>query len=137
MSDIAGDKQKKHPPPFSIRFTFEERAKLDELSEGIPLGKFIKDCLFKLAMRPDAPARLPIQDKKLISKLLGLLGKSRIASNLNQLAKAANSGSLPVNDEVQKALLEAAHAVLWMRDTLVQALGLKSIRGKQDKGNDP
>ncbi|MBL4680601.1 MAG: plasmid mobilization relaxosome protein MobC [Pseudomonadales bacterium] len=137
MSDISDDKAKKYPPPFSIRFTFEERAKLDELSEGVPLGKFIKECLFKLAMRPDASARLPIQDKKLIAKLLGLLGKSRIANNLNQLAKAANSGSLPVNDEVQKALMEAADAILWMRDTLIQALGLKPVRAKQDKGNDP
>ena len=124
MSDISDDKARKYPPPFSIRFTFEESAQLDKLSAGVPLGKFIKDCLFKLAMCPDAPARLPIQDKKLIAKLLGLFGKSRIASNLNQLVKAANSGSLPINDEVQKAILEAAHAVLWMRDTLIQALGL-------------
>ncbi len=135
MSDISKENHQKTPSPFSIRFTFKERAKLDELSDGVPLGKFIKDCLF--TMRPETTARLPIQDKKLIAKLLGLLGKSRIASNLNQLAKAANSGSLPVNDEVQKALMEAAQAILWMRDTLIQALGLKPIRAKSDKGNDP
>jgi len=37
------------------------------------------------------------KDHKEIAKLLGALGKSRIASNINQLAKTANSGSLPVN----------------------------------------
>ena len=43
-------------------------------------------------MRP-APTRKPvIADQKLFVKLLGALGQSRIACDINQLAKAANSG---------------------------------------------
>ena len=42
--------------------------------------------------------------QKLLAKLLGVLGKSRIANNINQLAKAANSGSLPVNEEVLQSI---------------------------------
>ena len=39
-------------------------------------------------------------DRQELAKLLGKLGKPRISQNINQLAKAANSGSLPVNHEV-------------------------------------
>ncbi|MEJ2681299.1 MAG: plasmid mobilization relaxosome protein MobC [Gammaproteobacteria bacterium] len=45
------------------------------------------------------PARKkrPIKDIKALSQVLAELGQSRIANNLNQLAKASNTGSLPVN----------------------------------------
>ncbi|MGF1623944.1 MAG: plasmid mobilization relaxosome protein MobC [Alphaproteobacteria bacterium] len=38
--------------------------------------------------------------------MLGELGRSRIANNLNQLARAANSGSLPVTPETVQAKRE-------------------------------
>lgn len=137
MTDIPSKKDKKYPPPLSIRFTFEERAELDELSEGMPVGRFIRECTFRFLKIGKTPKSLPVQDAKLLAKVLGLLGKSRISSNINQLAKAANSGSLPVNDDVQKALMEACQAIMFIRDTLIEALGLKSKREKVDKRNDP
>ena len=55
--------------------------------------------------------------------MLGALGQSRIASNINQLAKTANSGSLPVNKEVLEGLNDAVDAIRWMRETLILYLG--------------
>ncbi len=76
-------------------------------------------------------------DHKQLAKLLGALGKSRIASNINQLAKAANSGSLPVSKEIIKALNESVAAIRWMRETLIKGMGIKPQSKDGDDGNDP
>ncbi len=117
--------KKTYPAPFSVRLTEQERAELTKLADGQPLGQFIKDAILQNGVRPP-PSRKPrIQDQKLLAKLLGALGQSRIASNINQLAKAANSGSLPVNEEVLQSLHDAVAAIRWMRDTLIEGMGLK------------
>ena len=66
-----------------------------------------------------------------------------IASNINQLAKAANSSLLPVNDEVVQSLHDAVAAIRWMRDTLIEGMGLKPQSQEpppkpfEDKSDDP
>jgi hypothetical protein len=70
-----------------------------------------------------------VQDQNTLSQLLGLLGKSHIANNLNQLAKAANFGSLPVTQETEADLRRACADVAAMRSMLMQALGLKAGLG--------
>ncbi len=56
--------------------------------------------------------------------MLGALGRSRLSSNLNQLAKAVHSGSLPVTPETKQAILDACAAVQSMSGELIKALGL-------------
>ena len=58
-----------------------------------------------------------------MASLLGELGKSRLANNLNQLARAANSGSLPVTPDTDKALRDACADIHQLRRTLMQAWG--------------
>jgi hypothetical protein len=53
-----------------------------------------------------------------------MLGQSRLSSNLNQLAKAVNTGSLPVTPETERELRQAARDVMVMRRMLIDALGL-------------
>lgn len=129
---------KQYPAPFSLRLNEKERSELDKLANGRPLGQFIKDAIFTHGMRPQS--RKPaIADQKLLAKLLGALGQSRIASNINQLAKAANSGSLPVNDEVLKSIMEAVSAIAWMRECLIRGMGLKPhmTDDEEENVNDP
>ncbi|GJL67259.1 MAG: hypothetical protein NPIRA05_22300 [Nitrospirales bacterium] len=114
----------KRPPPFSIRFPEAERARMEKLANGVPLAQFIKACVRHFLDNPD---QLPKQAEcnsilKILCKLLGLLGKSRLASNVNQLAKAVNSGSLPVNPEVEKALMDASIAIQMMRQDLLDVI---------------
>lgn len=116
---------KKRPAPLSIRFNTREMEELRRLAGDQPIGRYIKDCLFQATqLRRTTPS--PLQDKKLLAQILGALGQSRIASNINQLAKAANSGSLPVNDDMIKALLEAVEFIRWMRGMLINGMGLKA-----------
>lgn len=127
--------QKSYPAPFSIRLNQKERDELQNLAGGLPLGRFIKDAIFNQGARPVASRKPSIVDQKLFAQLLGVIGQSRIASNINQLARAANCGSLPVNQEVIEGLNEAVEAVRWMRDTLIKAIGLKPQC--QEKSYDP
>ena len=122
-------KTRKYPPPFSMRFTDDERRVLEMAASGRPLAAYIRWLIFKEDM-PELPKRRTREQvadpqRKELSKLLGTLGKSRISQNINQLAKAANSGSLPVNMEVVEELNDACKAIRWMRETLIKAIGLK------------
>ncbi len=134
MSKKDFDKITKQPPPFSIRFSWDQRAELDRLSDGQSWGGYIKDALFVKKQRPHYNRQTSkIQDRKILAKLLGALGQSRIASNINQLAKAANSGSLPVNVEVVNAIMSAVKTIEWMKITLIEGMGLKARNSSKSK----
>ena len=114
------------PAPFSIRFTKEERKILERAAGNRTLGAYIRWLLFKDDIPPSRTrSKKPVKDHKELAKVLALFGQSRIANNINQLAKAVNTGSLPVNADVHKALIEAARSVGFIRQTLLQALGLR------------
>ena len=58
-----------------------------------------------------------------MGRVLGALGGSRLSQNLNQLARAVNTGSLPVTPETERDLKEACAAVALIRAELMRALG--------------
>ena len=125
----------KYPAPFSLRLSEEERAALDRLAGGQPWATYIKSVVFSELRRPIRTKGHVIQDRKLFAKLLGQLGQSRLSQNVNQLAKASNSGSLPVTPDTEAELREAAAAIRHMRTLLIEAMGLKAHEGKND-GNE-
>lgn len=114
-------------PPFSLRLTFEERAELEIAAADMPLGEYIRSRVFDESRPPRRTRRRRcVKDQQELARLLAELGKARLANNLNQLARASNSGSLPVTPETEKAIIEACHGIEWMRVTLMLALGLRS-----------
>jgi hypothetical protein len=116
--------QAKYPPPFSIRFTFEERAKLDAARGRKTLAAHIRERLFGDDVSPrQKPGNSPVQDAEALGRVLGALGASRLSSNLNQLAKAVNTGSLPVTPETEADLVAVCEDVRALRDDLLRALG--------------
>ncbi|TEA79179.1 plasmid mobilization relaxosome protein MobC [Allopusillimonas ginsengisoli] len=117
----------KTPTPFSLRLTAEEKAELLRRAGNIPLGAYIRSQLLtKDEQSPRRSSRRPARDEQALARLLGELGKAKLSNNLNQLAKAVHTGSLPVTQETGQALEEACRDVRWMRDTLILALGLRS-----------
>ena len=119
----------KRPSPFCIRLTPDERAFLEEKAGNRPLGAYIRSQLLgdKQAIRRQV--RKPGIEKAQYAELLAALGHSHLSSNLNQLAKHANHGTLGVADQVEEQLQEAYEAILEMRKALFMALGLKSGGG--------
>lgn len=123
------DERRKNAPPFSLRLTAEERQKLDAAAGPQTIGDYIRSQLFETTSSRRTRFRRPLQDEQALSTVLAELGRSRLSSNLNQLAKAVHSGSLPVSKETEMAILEACAAVKGMSNNIAQALGLPP-RGK-------
>ena len=111
--------------PFSMRLSAAERNFLTERSGGKPWACYIRERVFgDGANTTRRSVRRPrIEDAELAAALSGL-GHSRLSSNLNQLAKAVNMGSLDVEEDVQQQLKDACDAIQAMRDALIMALGL-------------
>lgn len=87
----------------------------------MPLGAYIRE---RLLAAPPRRSRMTPADREALLKLLGTLGQSRIANNLNQLAKQANLGTLPVTPDTEAELSAAVADIAAMRQVLVHALGL-------------
>lgn len=117
---------KKRPAPFSLRLTFEQRAKLEAAAGDISLAGYILSKLFD-GDHPPPRRRVknPVKDQQALSQVLGKLGQSRLSSNLNQLARAANSGSLSVTPDTEAALIAAAVEIGEIRRLLIDALNLR------------
>jgi len=126
----------KSPPPFSIRFTDEERAQLNRDAGTLSLAAYMRLKLFADCENTPKLRKLtrkiaqPSAELAVLGHMLGGLGKSRLASNLNQIAKAANMGALPVTPELEGELSEACADVRAMRQSLVAALGIKPEDGQ-------
>lgn len=115
----------KRPAPFSLRLTPEDRTRLKRDAGDLPLGVYVRQRLFDPAgPTPRHRGKAPVKDHQVLSAILGKLGASRIASNLNQLARAAHIGSLAVAPELEAELREAVEHVAEIRRLLVEALGL-------------
>jgi hypothetical protein len=120
----------KQASPYSIRFSPEERTLFDAMAKEMKLSgaEFIRLRLFtntlqeKFAIRTQNKAH---PNKELV-QIISLLGQSRIANNLNQIAKAINTGTLVLSPEVTAQIHEAYQTILWMRRKLIKGTGLKA-----------
>jgi hypothetical protein len=123
----SGNRKAKRPAPFSLRLSAEERARLIEEAKGTPLGAYIRAKV--LGTAPPVRMRrtgLAVKDRQALAQVLALLGQSRLSSNMNQLAHAANIGALPLTPETEADLCESLRDVRAMRRLLLVALGLNA-----------
>lgn len=116
----------KRPSPFCIRLSPDERAYLEQLAGNRPLGAYIREQLLGDQAEKRRELRSPKIEQEQYAALLAALGHSHLSSNLNQLAKSANMGTLDVSQDIERQLQEAYDTVLEMRKALFMALGLKS-----------
>lgn len=110
----------RRPSPFSIRLNESERAKLENEAQGVPLGTYIKaKALGGRALRGSAS----LGDRRAFAQALGLIGQTRFASNLNQLAHLGHIGALAFTPEVQEELRDALKHIAEIRALLLRATG--------------
>ncbi len=116
----------KRPAPFSLRLTFEQRARLKAEAGDMSLSSYI---LSRLSNPTNPPPRrrgkAPVKDHRALAQVLGLPGQSRLSANVNQLARSANSGSLPVTPDTEAALMSAVADINRIRRLLIEALNLE------------
>lgn len=109
--------------PFSIRLTQEERERLEAEAKGKPLSVYMRERLLGDGTAPRKLRRKPAADQAGLAKVLGMLGQSPLANNLNQIAKAAHIGVLVVSPALIEELENACRDIRIMRDALLSALG--------------
>ncbi len=130
FNKLSQETRSKQPTPFSLRLSFDERGILEHDAAGKALGAYIRDRLFGDDVTPRTTrGKFPVKDHAALGRVLGALGASRLSANLNQLAKAVNTGSLPVTPETEEELRRACAAVLAMREDILNALGRDNNRG--------
>lgn len=123
--------QDKPASPLSVRLTKEERADLTARAGTLTLSEYVKRRLFG----DDAPTKLPssmLADRNLLAQLLATLGGSDVAASLYRLARAADSGSLPVDEDIVRRLRVACDDVRLMHNALMKGLG-KETREPSDR----
>ncbi|MEM9239789.1 MAG: plasmid mobilization relaxosome protein MobC, partial [Pseudomonadota bacterium] len=112
-------------PRVTVRLSPDDHAKLTELANGMSLSVYMR----AKALDDELPRRrasgVPIEDRVAIAKIIGLLGQSRIANNLNQLAYHANVGALEFDDCAKEQIEEAYASIVDIRSMLLKALGRK------------
>lgn len=109
------------PRPFSLRLTVSERAALERLADGQPLGGYIKGRLFGGQTSPTKAGGS--SDRVLLAQVLGQLGTSTLTPSLKALAEAAASGSLHIDDLTVSRLHDACDDLRGMHLLLMEALG--------------
>jgi hypothetical protein len=130
---MTGDKPpkvNKYAPPFSVRLTLAERARLDKEAGQLPLGEYVRTRLFDSPDTRQRVYRRPVQDAEALGQVLVALGNTRMAGNLYQIVRAVHAGELAVSAEQQTGLEEALVNVREMRQWLMAALGLKDGGGR-------
>lgn len=101
----------------TIRFDDTEYRTVEEAADraGLTVSSHARNTL--LGAPVPRQVRRPAVERRELARLLGELGK--IGSNLNQLAKAANTGVVVYDGEVAAAL----GGLVQVRDAILSALG--------------
>lgn len=114
----------------TLRLTLEEYATLQRLAGKLSLSEFSRKRIlgseYGRSYKPvSKPVALPSEQKRLLAQILGVLGKSHVFGSLKTLADAVRLGALPVTQETEAAIQKACHAIVWIKSTLMSALGIK------------
>ncbi|MGP1275059.1 MAG: hypothetical protein ACQRW7_06550 [Caulobacterales bacterium] len=110
--------------PVCIRLTATEKAKLRQWAGRRTLSAYVRDRLFGDAASPRRKQRIPLPDYKALACVLSALGQSRLSQNMNQIAKLAHNGALPLDDALCGDLAQACEDISAMRSALVAALNV-------------
>lgn len=118
------DQTTKRLPPYSLRLSIAERSKLDKLANGNSLSAYIKSQIF-------LKSNGNVDNTKMLSQILALLGAKNINQNLGVIAKASEDGTLYVDDDIKAEIRHACSDIRSMHDILLVALGFNSKTTKQ------
>ena len=124
---------RRRSPRITLRLTEAEHARLTELAAGKTFSAYIRQSLFGKEATPRKNYRPPAtKQNEALAEVLGVLGQTRIASNLNQMAHHANRGTLAMDQATETEIRAACAQIAWIRVKLIEALGLKAQLDSDD-----
>ncbi len=121
---VERSRRRKSSPPFSLRLTAEERARLKRDAGDKPMGAYIRSLLFDVVTNPHL-RQGPTAFHETLALVLAALGKSGLAASMNELARAASAGALESTPELTSQLEGACRDIREIRQSLIVALGIK------------
>lgn len=122
-------KKQKRIPPLSVRLTPQEIEQVNQDCRGYrSRNDYMRERLLCAQVKGTSKRALA-KDRQALSQILALLGSSRIANNLNQLAYHANMDSLLFTPKVKKQIQESYEEIRLIRQLLMKALGYKKDNG--------
>lgn len=123
---MTDEKSKPRPSPFCLRLTPDERLHLERNAQslGLSLAAFLKwRGLSPTSVAPKSRHRHPVKDHQALTQVMAWFGASRLPQNLNQLAKAVNTGALPVTPDTEAALRDLCREISAVCALIRKALG--------------
>lgn len=118
------NKNQDTPAPFSLRLTARERALLEYKAGTMPLGAYIRMCLFDKPT-PRIKQRRITQDQKQLAQIMAFISATRIPGNLNQIAKAINSDTIIISEDIEHDIKQACEGIEFIKDAITKALGFQ------------
>lgn len=110
----------KRPSPLSLRLSVDERARLERMANGKPLGGFIKSRLFSERRKTATQS-----GREEVAHVLALFGQSGIGPAIRSMARDAERGTLPLDPETQASIRAACADLAVIKSLLMKALGIK------------
>lgn len=121
---VRNKSKRRYTPPFSMRLSQSEREYLDQHSGNQSWAEYIRGRVFGQQAEKRRKIKKPTVDTAMLAIVLSELGQSRLASNVNQLAKAANMGTLDMTPEIEQEIEQACREIQAMKALLITALGI-------------
>lgn len=90
----------------------------------MPLGAYIRMCLFDKPT-PRIKQRRIAQDQKQLAQLMAFISATRIPGNLNQIAKAINSGTIIISEDIERDIKQACEGIEFIKAAITKALGFQ------------
>lgn len=113
----------------SLRVTDEEKAKLERDAAGMSRSAYIRERLLGNDAKPrKTRGKHPIKDYEALARVLGLLSRTNLASDLSELDWAIEQGVVTIDAPTALATKMACVDIAAIRAELIVALGLKAKR---------
>jgi hypothetical protein len=128
------NKQTKRSVPLTIRVTASEKDHLKRLAGKRSISAYVRHALLgdkvvtsrkRKATKPRQPEMSTVE----VARLLGMFGKSELATSVLALSLAAQSGALDVTPEIEDKLESACDDIQTIKLALILALGVKPQGG--------
>jgi hypothetical protein len=103
------------------------RLQTEAKSLGLSTGAYVRMLTVDEATRHKLSVILERRNRRAeFATILMALGKSRIASNINQIAYSMNTGTLNFTPDVIGQINEAYEAIMYIRSLLMKETGVRS-----------
>ncbi len=126
--------KKQRTVPLSIRVTAEEKARLEAMAGAQALSTYVRQKLLgeDAAARPKRYRKKPQApgiDHVEVARLLGMFGRSELATSILALNLAIESGEWTPSPEIEERITRACTQIHEIRLVLIHALGVKPQGG--------